>query len=515
MAIDLEKQLAELSENEPPLELDRRLQRVKASARAIWEHPRLPWFTDHTAQRHSPRIIQLLGQALDDLQEAPQALTRSELYVLLAAAYLHDIGMQDFRHDGKAPEAFGIEDYEFIRRRHPRRGRELVVQRSLNAGLNAAPENVPLRGEALAALLLMADELDIHEDRATFPKELDLSPLASMHHHLNHYVTRVELVRGTTRSQRSIRLFLTLPADAEAYGRNVIRSIGEKLARQATLTNGVLERTLDGGISWSLPIIMRVARDDSGARRALPQAAQQQLAYELAESDVIDRDEIIGRLRTAIGELGKRRAVIELVDSERSDLGTLLRWLKHRATLNGVPYAIVSFSLAIGHGPAETLVRLRQQLGGGAGDFEEYDAATERRAGVTEQSQAFGADLKALADGRAVIVFDALDSADPSVFRSVKRFIANLDEQSVFPLIIVVRSATGRRDVGSVDARFELRSFTTPEITTYLETNLGEPRHSAELLATEFVALSEGVPALVHAGMHARRLTLVEDDFDN
>src|SRR5689334_16005116 len=127
---DLEEQLR--ADDLASLNLSDRLQRVRASAERIWTAPRLSWFTDHSAGRHSRRVVQLLGGLVDELQKGPQALNRSELFVLLAAAYLHDIGMQDFVVDERGPEEFGVADYELIRTRHPERAKDLIVKRALS-----------------------------------------------------------------------------------------------------------------------------------------------------------------------------------------------------------------------------------------------------------------------------------------------------------------------------------------------------------------------------------------------
>jgi hypothetical protein len=132
---DLEEELKVLCESHSRRpDLYERLERVRLAADKIWEEQRLTWFTDHRAQSHSRRIIEHLGAVLCDLQKTSQALNPYELYILLAACYLHDIGMQDFKIDGKDPEAFSIKDYEFVRRRHPRRGAELIRFRSLERG---------------------------------------------------------------------------------------------------------------------------------------------------------------------------------------------------------------------------------------------------------------------------------------------------------------------------------------------------------------------------------------------
>src|SRR5439155_8475158 len=120
------------NESRPTLDLSSRLERVCRSAEAIWNEQRLAWFTDHRARTHSRRIISHLGVLVDHLQTTSAKLTPHELYVLLAATYLHDIGMQDFRVPGRGGvEQYTEVDYENIREAHPARGRELIIARTL------------------------------------------------------------------------------------------------------------------------------------------------------------------------------------------------------------------------------------------------------------------------------------------------------------------------------------------------------------------------------------------------
>jgi HD-GYP domain-containing protein (c-di-GMP phosphodiesterase class II) len=67
-----------------------RTERVCRKAEAIWKKPLLRQYTDHTIT-HSRRIIAILDK-LCALLVNP--LTDDETYVLLCAAFLHDIGMQ-------------------------------------------------------------------------------------------------------------------------------------------------------------------------------------------------------------------------------------------------------------------------------------------------------------------------------------------------------------------------------------------------------------------------------------
>lgn len=70
--------------------MSERIARVRQKAEAIWKKPLLRQYTDHTID-HSRRVIAVLDKLCALLVEP---LTDDEPYVLLCAAFLHDIGMQ-------------------------------------------------------------------------------------------------------------------------------------------------------------------------------------------------------------------------------------------------------------------------------------------------------------------------------------------------------------------------------------------------------------------------------------
>ena len=69
------------------------LEDIRKSCAEIWKDRLLPWFTNHNCD-HSKEIIYLLGQILKPIEDNPAFLNDHELFILLASAYLHDIGMQ-------------------------------------------------------------------------------------------------------------------------------------------------------------------------------------------------------------------------------------------------------------------------------------------------------------------------------------------------------------------------------------------------------------------------------------
>ena len=182
----------------------RALGNVKAAAAVIWLHPIHTYYTDHTIS-HSERIISILSGLTEGLNELhPEArLTKFEIYILLAAAYLHDIGMQS-RTWSKS------DDLEIIREIHHETTFQMILHSGdqtdeyPDCGLINDPNLIPhiawvakshrrvnlkteldrqcthqdgiIRPQFLAALLRLADALDI-DNRRVVMEELKLSPL--------------------------------------------------------------------------------------------------------------------------------------------------------------------------------------------------------------------------------------------------------------------------------------------------------------------------------------------------
>jgi len=206
--IKLEQSLRKISPD-----LWERLNGVKNAVEKVWKTTYLHWYTDHGPQ-HSRRVIDLIGQILCPLcldyrfrPENDFPLSDYELYILLTACYLHDIGMQDLKVDERSVDELGPSDWEEIRKRHPQRSFEIIRDRTIKprprrtidlglaesdaddslmpialvskahgseyfeSAVSELQENVhhpagkPIRGDLLAALLMMGDEIDLHRSR--------------------------------------------------------------------------------------------------------------------------------------------------------------------------------------------------------------------------------------------------------------------------------------------------------------------------------------------------------------
>ncbi|MHA1658579.1 MAG: HD domain-containing protein [Promethearchaeota archaeon] len=71
----------------------RELENLRSGVENILSINLLPHFTDHSVE-HSDRMIEIIDEFIQPIQESDKKLKEIELVVLYAACYLHDIGMQ-------------------------------------------------------------------------------------------------------------------------------------------------------------------------------------------------------------------------------------------------------------------------------------------------------------------------------------------------------------------------------------------------------------------------------------
>lgn len=80
-------------------DLRRSIEDIRAYMSRIWARPLHRYYTDHTVN-HSDRIVALLDGLTAGMMRTDKRLSPIEVYVLLAATYLHDIGMQNEKFAG-------------------------------------------------------------------------------------------------------------------------------------------------------------------------------------------------------------------------------------------------------------------------------------------------------------------------------------------------------------------------------------------------------------------------------
>ncbi len=326
--MDLEEKLKQSPD------LYRTLKEIEEFCKRIWRAPLLPWFTSHDVS-HSKEIIHLLGQILSPIENTSASLTEHELFILLASAYLHDIGMQYLKVENISVDKLTSDEYETIRKRHAEESYNIILKRVQKSLVRddfhppeieeeylpviawvskghateffeetiqyfhenpATPLNRHVRGELLASLLLIADELDLQSKRVKFSEtaKFNLSEFSAVHWFKHHYVDCVEIKNG------NVSLTLNFPVNADEYKELIKELIETKLKAQIDKVNPILSKETSGLLHLNNVVNIQIKTDDTGTKRALSNGALKELKkmskIEAPEkSPVIQKEDIIHR----------------------------------------------------------------------------------------------------------------------------------------------------------------------------------------------------------------------------
>jgi len=219
--------------------------RIRAASNRVWAVPLHRYYTDHSVA-HSDRVIEKLSALVPDATAS--GFSPLEIYILLASAYLHDIGMQH--------EQYKNGDLEQIRNQHQEITRQIILENYLSHNRQALPlglEGVPadivnaialvaeahrktdlsqhkyrrffhgdkaIRPQLLAALLRLADELDL-DHRRVYMESLyfmDVPDVSRLHWHFCYYVSGVEIEDGL------VTIWYRFPQESTGYPR-IIRPL--------------------------------------------------------------------------------------------------------------------------------------------------------------------------------------------------------------------------------------------------------------------------------------------------
>ncbi len=366
--VDLEKELQRLD-----TALYKRLKEIKECAEAIWKEPKLRWYTDH-GPSHSNRVVKLIGQILAPLypyrEGTSPPLSAHELYILLTACHLHDIGMQNLSVDPEIPvEELGPQEYKLIRDRHPHASFLLIKDRvvgPLGRGENRFPLDddehlMPIahvarahgteffdescqklrritknlrfsddgrlvRGEMLAALLMMGDELDLSSERATFLDLEEHSPETQLHNYKHHYIKPgTGVIDGATPQDRQVFVWFEFPRDAQeaGYDAEMRTWVLNKLACECNRVKAILWQTLRLRCD---KVSCRIDYDANGYRRPLPAEVRLVLEEMRCERVLVNRDELIAVLKNYLQIAPPGNEVVVAWGDTHSDLEYIAEW---------------------------------------------------------------------------------------------------------------------------------------------------------------------------------------------
>lgn len=189
----------------------------------IWENPLHKHYTRHGIQ-HSCNVIKHLDRMTEKLMKTSEKLNKHEIFILLASAYLHDIGMQDGKSrslthirehhheissekihlsvdNRKKYRTLGLEPFEeyvdyiaLVSKGHRLRSTDLTS----GAYKKTTFQNYSIRLPLLAALLNFADELNLDFTRVNMDelrtKRIPFKSRIEWYRH--HYVEGVRIEEG-------------------------------------------------------------------------------------------------------------------------------------------------------------------------------------------------------------------------------------------------------------------------------------------------------------------------------
>jgi hypothetical protein len=247
------------------LDVDQRraVENIRAAAERIWSRPLHRYYTDHTVA-HSERVIALLDGLTAGMMATEKRLSPSEVFTLLAAAYLHDIGMQNEKFAGGDPSASSGQRLEQIRAHHNEQTAEMIyavfedpenafhIPLARDPGIIEAVALVAkghrqvnlasaeydtlvhggetLRLRLLAALLRFGDELDIDHRRVDLEqmKLLALPAESQLHWWKCHYVSGVSI------EDEYIRVSYRFPKDRSDFEDLIVPLVEEEIRTKHT-----------------------------------------------------------------------------------------------------------------------------------------------------------------------------------------------------------------------------------------------------------------------------------------
>jgi hypothetical protein len=369
-----------------------------------WKTPYLPWFTDHGPD-HSHRVVEALFEMLPpDL--APNAdepdgftggrLSVLEMYIAVAAALLHDLGMQSLGKEKLGEHT--ADQYQEIRREHPRASGRAILANAVDIGLPDEPDlrtAISMVAEAhgtetfrelaetselfgrprnarvfrpslLCSLVLMADELDMHSDRATFPaaSSASLAAVSEAHQLKHHYVTAWSLAHepdGTV----EIHIRTAFPASVGTAMRELIGEwLSAKLKDQIGLVNNYLRSGTSGRMTFRHRVRVNAVTEARPERRALSGDSEKVIRAEVAAMRLIDFGSNRRNLKGLPNEHVRVVAVLARGVNDVDGREEFLRWF---ASTRATTFAVVpSERLLANEGgyPSDVLGEWCEQLTG-------------------------------------------------------------------------------------------------------------------------------------------------------
>ncbi len=344
--------MARLLREELNSDLGTKFDRIYDEALEIWNSEPLPKYTTH-GRDHMKQVEKNLDDLTRPLQNSSKRLSEDEIFVLLAGACLHDIGMHHI-DDPDVRENHPVAAYKMILyswNRVPSEMREVTLSIDDDNAREAIAKvarghwtdyALPLpqmdyingnkqgRLRLLALLLAMADLLDVSSVRAHYFRSshrlFGLDPLAELHH-VKHKLVKGFSIGPPDNGFPNLRFDLQWKKYVEIKDgiEEVVNSwLMQWFNAQCRQLHPALYEESRGLIRWTQPWSNIIFREVEGPGIELSTAARHFLMAERAEQVRIDREVLAARFQEAV--VNKEAAVFLFTDASDFDWQRLSKW---------------------------------------------------------------------------------------------------------------------------------------------------------------------------------------------
>ena len=307
------------------LDLASALDKIYEESLRVWDEQYLIKFTTH-GKAHIVQVERNLDSLTRPLQASTNPLRAEEIFILLAGACLHDIGMQ-LADDPDARAKHAQYSYELILYSHttvnPKERRVTLMIDDNNARASIAnvarahwtdyalklPQSDYILGNTvgrlrlLGVLLAVADLLDISPVRARFFRSVhrlhDLNPLSELHQTVHALVKGFQIKPPFEANPGDLQFQLEWRDNGEA-----VRTMSDWVLRwfnsQWRQLNAELRIQSGGAVRWHSPWVRVRFGAPEGPCPTLSDEAMNILRAEVAEQLRIDRENLIQKFKDAI-----------------------------------------------------------------------------------------------------------------------------------------------------------------------------------------------------------------------
>jgi hypothetical protein len=341
----------------------------------LWKAQLSPKYTTH-GRLHSEEVERHLDHLTRPIQSSDNPLSADEIYVLLAGACLHDIGMQ-LIDDPEFRENHADAVHEMIlysSDRVPSELRKVTLPiEDRNARIAIAdvarahwtehalqlPQKPFINGNnkgrlrLLGLLLAMADLLDLSSVRAhyfrTSTRFYELPPVSELHH------AKHDFVKGCTIGPPNPKIPGALQFEVEWHDEGeLVQTINDWVMHwshsQWRQLKGPLFEESGGCINWVEPWVKVIFNSPKGPTTTMSKAAEHVLRTERADQIRIDRNAFASRFNEA---LSKKEVVVFLAPVEPdSEWRFLSDWCEAQAPVHQ-DYKVIRKTISLPlHDPA-------------------------------------------------------------------------------------------------------------------------------------------------------------------